>query len=103
MLVLNYYLSGKLFSPFPSAVRSDSVRRPIGFRPPSDWIPFAVRSDSVRVTMTFREVLLRTVVFVVIRLLGFSQRISGLIGFTCWEYRSALTDEMAHFLGSVSL
>ena len=59
MLVLNYCLSCKLFSPFPSAVRSDSVRRPIRFRPPPDWIPFAVRSDSVRVTMTFREVLLR--------------------------------------------
>ena len=28
---------------FPSAVRSGSVRRPIGFRPPSDWIPFAAR------------------------------------------------------------
>lgn len=28
MLVLNYCLSSKLFSPFPSAVRSDSVRRP---------------------------------------------------------------------------
>ena len=27
----------------PSAVRSVSVRRPIGFRPPSDWIPFAAR------------------------------------------------------------
>ena len=24
------------------------VRRPIGFRPPSDQIPFAARSDSVR-------------------------------------------------------
>ena len=32
------------------------VRRPIGFRTPSDQIPFAVQSDSVRVTMTFREV-----------------------------------------------
>ena len=30
----------------PSAVRSDSVRRPIGFRPPSDQIPFAVRRKS---------------------------------------------------------
>ena len=27
---------------------SFSVRRPIGFRPPSDQIPSAVRSDSVR-------------------------------------------------------
>ena len=34
--------------PFASAVRSDSVRRPIGFRPPSDRFPFAVRLDSVR-------------------------------------------------------
>ena len=45
----------KLFPPLASAVQSDSVRRPIGFRSPSDQIPFAVRSDSVRVTMTFRE------------------------------------------------
>ena len=27
---------------------SFSVRHPIRFRPPSDWIPFAVRLDSVR-------------------------------------------------------
>lgn len=27
---------------------SDSVRRPIRFRPPSDQIPYAVRLDSVR-------------------------------------------------------
>ncbi len=27
----------------PSAVQSVSVRRPIGFRSPSDWIPFAAR------------------------------------------------------------
>ena len=39
----------------PFAVQPDSVRRPIGFRPPSNRIPFAVRSDCVRVTMTFRE------------------------------------------------
>ena len=45
----------KHFPPFASAVQSDSVRRPIGFRSPPDQIPFAVRSDSVRVTMTFRE------------------------------------------------
>ena len=38
----------QLFSPFASAVQSDSVRRPIGFRPPSDQIPSAARSDSVR-------------------------------------------------------
>ena len=30
---------------------SFSVRRPIGFRPPSDQIPSAVRSDSVRCPM----------------------------------------------------
>ena len=35
-----------------SAVRSDSVRCPIGFRPPPNQIPFAVQSDSVRSTMT---------------------------------------------------
>ena len=46
----------KLFPPLASAVQSDSVRRPIGFRTPSNQIPFAARSDSVRVTMTFREV-----------------------------------------------
>ena len=45
----------KLFPPLASAVQSDSVRRPIRFRSPSDQIPFAVRLDSVRVTMTFRE------------------------------------------------
>ena len=45
----------KLFPPLAYAVRSDSVRRPIGFRTPSNRIPYAVRSDSVRVTMTFRE------------------------------------------------
>ena len=34
----------------PSAVRSGSVRRPIGFRPPSDRIPSAVRLVCVRCT-----------------------------------------------------
>ncbi len=29
-----------------SAVRLDSVRRPIGFRPPPDWIAFAIRRKS---------------------------------------------------------
>ena len=38
----------QLFSPFASAVRSDSVRHPIGFRTPPDRIPYAIRSDSVR-------------------------------------------------------
>ena len=39
---------------FPSAARSDSVRRPIRFRPPSNRIPFAVRLDSVRRPIGFR-------------------------------------------------
>ena len=33
----------KLFPPFASAAQSDSVRRPIGFRTPSNRIPYAVR------------------------------------------------------------
>ena len=33
---------------------SDSERRPIGFRTPSDQIPFAARSDSVRRPIGFR-------------------------------------------------
>ena len=33
---------------------SDSVRRPIRFRPPSDWIPSATQSDSVRRPIGFR-------------------------------------------------
>ena len=44
----------KLFPPFAYAVRSDSVRRPIRFRSPSDQIPFAVQSDSVRRPIGFR-------------------------------------------------
>ena len=36
---------------FPSAAQSDCVRHPIGFRPPSDQIPFATRSDCVHCTM----------------------------------------------------
>ena len=40
--------------PFAFAVRSVSVRRPIGFRPPSDWIPSAVRLDSVCRPIGFR-------------------------------------------------
>ena len=55
MLVSNYCLSGKLFSPFPSAAQSDSVRRPIRFRSPPDQIPFAARSDSVRRPIGFRS------------------------------------------------
>ena len=44
----------QLFSPFASAVQSDSVRRPIGFRPPPNQIPYAARSDSVRRPIRFR-------------------------------------------------
>ena len=33
---------------------SDSVRRPIGFRPPPDQIPSATQSDSVRHPIRFR-------------------------------------------------
>ena len=44
----------KLFPPLASAVQSDSVRRPIGFRSPSNRIPYAVRSDSVRRPIGFR-------------------------------------------------
>ena len=46
--VTNYYIFIVCVQSFASAVQSDSVRRPIGFRTPSDWIPFAVQSDSVR-------------------------------------------------------
>ena len=41
----------QLFSPFASAVQSDSVRRLIGFRPPSDQIPYAARRTT---TATYR-------------------------------------------------
>ena len=37
-----------------SATQSDSVRRPIRFRPPPDQIPSAARSDSVRRPIRFR-------------------------------------------------
>ena len=37
-----------------SATRSDSVRHPIRFRPPSNQIPSATRSDSVRHPIRFR-------------------------------------------------
>ena len=43
----------KLFSPFASAARLDSVRHPIGFRTPPDRIPYAARSDCVRCPMRF--------------------------------------------------
>ena len=41
----------RLLSPIPSAVRSDSVRHPIRFRPPSDRIPSAARRTT---TATYR-------------------------------------------------
>ena len=41
--VTNYYIFIVCVQSFASAIQSDSVRRPIGFRSPSDWIPFAVR------------------------------------------------------------
>ena len=40
--------------PKPQLLSSCSVRRPIGFRPPSNRIPSAVRSDSVRRPIRFR-------------------------------------------------
>ena len=42
----------------PYAVRSDSVRRPIGFRPPPNRIPSAVQSDSVRRPINFLHIYL---------------------------------------------
>ena len=39
----------------PYAARSDCVRRPIGFRPPSDRIPYAARSVPVRRPIGFRS------------------------------------------------
>ena len=46
--VTNYYIFIVCVQSFASAIQSDSVRRPIGFRSPSKRIPFAVQSDSVR-------------------------------------------------------
>ena len=40
---LNSFQRFQHFPPFASAAQSDSVRRPIGFRPPSDQIPFGAR------------------------------------------------------------
>ena len=42
-----------IFHRSPNAIRTDTVRRPIRLRPPSDWIPYAARSDSVRRPITF--------------------------------------------------
>ncbi len=41
--VTNYYIFIVCVQSFASAVRSDSVRRPIGFRPPSNRIASAIR------------------------------------------------------------
>ena len=41
----------------PSAARSVSVRRPIGFRPPPGQIAFAARSDCVRCSSACLDVL----------------------------------------------
>ena len=53
--VTNYYIFIVCVQSFASAVQSDSVRRPIGFRPPSNRIPFAVQLDSVRCPIGFRS------------------------------------------------
>ena len=42
------YVIGHRTRSAPNAIRTDTVRRPIGFRPPSDQIASAVRSDCVR-------------------------------------------------------
>ena len=43
-------------TPKHHVLSSDSVRRPIGFRPPSNQIPSAVQSDFVRRTIGRRSV-----------------------------------------------
>ena len=45
----------RFWSCAPSAARSDSVRRPIGLRPPSNQIASAVRSDSERRPIRLRS------------------------------------------------
>ena len=45
---------GALETSAPPKCATVRVRRPIGFRPPSDQIPFAVRSDSVHRPIGFR-------------------------------------------------
>ena len=49
---LPVYLVGAAETAAPPTV---SVRRPIGFRPPSDRFPSAVQSDSVRRPIGFRS------------------------------------------------
>ena len=53
--VTNYYIFIVCVQSFASAVQSDSVRHPIGFRPPSNRISSAVQSDSVRRPIGFRS------------------------------------------------
>ena len=53
--VTNYYIFIVCVQSFAFAVQSDSVRRPIGFRSPSNRIPSAVQSDSVRRLIGFRS------------------------------------------------
>ena len=53
--VTNYYIFIVCVQSFAFAVQSDSVRRPIGFRPPSNRIPSAIQSDSVRRPIGFRS------------------------------------------------
>ena len=53
--VTNYYIFIVCVQSFASAVQSDSVRHPIGFRSPSDRIPSAVQSVCVRRPIGFRS------------------------------------------------
>ena len=46
--VTNYYIFIVCVQSFASAIQSDSVRRLIGFRPPSNRFASAVQSDFVR-------------------------------------------------------
>jgi len=54
IFVTNCYIFIVCVQSFASAIQSDSVRRLIGFRPPSNRIPSAVQSDSVRRPIGFR-------------------------------------------------
>ena len=53
--VTNYYIFIVCVQSFASAIQSDSVRHPIGFRSPSDRIASAIQSDSVRRLIGFRS------------------------------------------------
>jgi hypothetical protein len=52
--VTNYYIFIVCVQSFVFAVQSDSVRRPIGFRSPSNRIPSAIQLDSVCRLIGFR-------------------------------------------------